>query len=128
MEDFDKQLAAILDGSVVKIKANSEKIAKKHASKLARTVKEASPVDPKSKSRKGHYKDGWGTRKGYSNVDYFEYEVRNSKKYQLTHLLEHGHIAADGTRVKEQPHINSNADAEITAFIEDIKEHATDDT
>lgn len=128
MEDFDKQLAAILDGSVVKIKSNSDKIAKKHASKLARTVKEASPYDPKSKHRKGHYKDGWGTRKGYSNVDYFEYEVRNSKKYQLTHLLEHGHIAADGTRVKAQPHINQNAEYEIEAFIEDIKEHATDDT
>ena len=126
MEDFEKQLMAYLNGAAMKIKANSDKIAKKHASQLARTIKEASPYDPKSKHRKGHYKDGWGTRKGYSNVDYFEYEVRNSKKYQLTHLLEHGHIAADGTRVKAQPHINSNADAEITAFIEDLKEHADD--
>ena len=128
MEDFDKQLAAILNGSVVKIKSNSDKIAKKHASKLAQTIKEASPYDPKSNRRKGHYKDGWSSRKGYSNVDYYEYEVKNSKKYRLTHLLEHGHIAADGTRVKAQPHINANADEEIAAYIEDIKEHSTDDT
>ena len=126
VEDFDKQLSAILDGSVMKIKSNSDKIARKHANKLAKAIKEASPVG--SSSRKGHYKDGWGTRKGYSNVDYFEYEVRNSKKYQLTHLLEHGHIAANGVRVGVRPHINQNAEDEITAFIEDIKEHATDDT
>lgn len=128
MDDLEKQLSAILNGEVVKIRSNSEKIAKKHASKLARTVKEASPYDPKDTSSKGHYKDGWRSRKGYTNVDYYEYEVYNAKKYQLTHLLEHGHIAANGARVGIRPHINSNAEAEITAYIEDIKEHCTDDT
>ena len=129
--DFDKQLAAILEGEVLKIKSNSEKIAKKHAAKLAKTVKEASPYDPASESKpnfKGHYKDGWRSRKGYNNVDYFEYEVYNAKKYQLTHLLEHGHIAANGVRVGIRPHINANAETEIEAYIEDIKEHCTDDT
>ena len=126
MDDIDKQLSAILDGEVLKISSNSDKIAKKHAAKLARAAKDASPVG--KGSRKGHYKDGWRSRKGYSNVDYYEYEVYNAKKYRLTHLLEHGHLDANGNRVGERPHINSNAEAEIEAFIEDIKEHCTDDT
>lgn len=126
VEDFDKQLSAILNGAVVKIKANTEKLAKKRAARLAQTVKEASPVG--KGDRKGHYKDGWSSKKTYSAVDTFEYEVRNTKKYQLTHLLEHGHIAANGVRVGVRPHINRNAEAEINAFIEDVKEHCTDDT
>ncbi len=124
--DFDKELSAILDGAAVKLKSNSEKIAQKHARKLARTIAENSPYDPKG-GRKGHYKDHWGTRKGYSNVDHFEYEVRNSRKYRLTHLLENGHIANNGIRVGRRPHINDNAEAEIEAFYNDVKEHCTDD-
>lgn len=126
MDDFDKQLSAMMNGAAVKIKANSDAIAKKHADALAKTVKEASPVG--SGNYKGHYKDGWVSQKTYENVlGSVEYEVRNRKKYQLTHLLEHGHIAANGVRVGIRPHINGNADAEIAAYIEDVKEHCTDD-
>ena len=131
MEDLNKQLTAILEGEVIKIKSNSDKIAKKHAQKLAKTVKAASHYDEnseKKKNFKGHYKDGWRTRKGYTNIDHYEYEVYNAKKYQLTHLLEHGHIAANGVRVGIRPHINANAETEIESFIEDMKEHCTDDT
>lgn len=131
MDDLDKQLSAILDGEVLKIKSNSDKIAKKHAAKLAKTVKEASPYDEKAEKKKNfksHYKDGWRSRKSYSNIDSYEYEVYNAKKYRLTHLLEHGHIAANGDRVEKRPHINYNAEAEIEAYIEDVKEHCTDDT
>ena len=126
MEDFDKQLMAYLDGAVTKIKANSDKIAKKHANKLAKAIKEASPVG--DGSRKGHYKDGWTSYKAYENAaGSVEYGVRNKKKYQLTHLLEHGHIAANGKRVGKRPHINGPAEAEIEAFIKDVEEHSTDD-
>ena len=118
---------AYLDGAVTKIKANSDKIAKKHANKLAKAIKEASPVG--DGSRKGHYKDGWGSRKSYQNSDgSFEYTVRNSKKYQLTHLLEHGHIAANGKRVgDERPHINKNAKEAINDYFKELEEHTTDD-
>lgn len=126
-DDLDRQLSAYLSGAAIKIKANSDEIAKKHAQKLAKTIKEASPVGTGMK--KGHYKDGWKARKNYANVEgSFEYEVRNTKKYQLTHLLEHGHIAANGVRVGVRPHINSNAEEEIEAFVEDIKEHCIDGT
>ena len=126
MEDFEKQLMAYLDGTVTKIKANSDKIAKKHAAALAKTVKEGSPVG--KGNRKGHYKDGWTSYKEYENAaGSVEYGVRNKKKYQLTHLLEHGHIAANGKRVGKRPHINGPAEAEIEAFIKDVEEHSTDD-
>ena len=128
MDDFDKQLFAVLDGEVLKISSNSDKIAKKHAAKLAGAIKDASPYDPKDTGPKGHYKEGWKSRKGYSSIDHHEYDVYNSKKPSLTHLLEHGHIAANGLRVGVRPHIVANADAEIEAYIEDIKEHCTDDT
>ena len=127
MEDFEKQLMAYLDGTVTKIKANSDKIAKKHANKLAKAIKEASPVG--SGSRKGHYKDGWSSRKSYQNIGgSFEYTVRNSKKYQLTHLLEHGHIAANGVRVGARPHISKNAEEAINDYIKELEEHITEDT
>lgn len=126
MEDFEKQLMAYLNGAAMKIKANSEKIAKKHANKLAKVTKEDSPVG--SGSYKGHYKDGWGSRKSYQNAEgSFEYTVRNSKKYQLTHLLEHGHIAANGVRVGARPHINKNAKEAINDYFKELEEHITDD-
>ena len=92
MDSFDKQLSAILSGAVVKIRSNSDRIAQKHAQKLARKIRAASPVDTKSWKRanfKGHYKDGWKSGKGYTNsVGSYEYTVYNSSKYQLPTLDE----------------------------------------
>src|SRR5690625_1191951 len=71
-----------------------EKIAKESAKEL----KETSPKRKKGKRRK--YAEGWRAKKvGTSWV------IHNATNYQLTHLLEKGHVKVNGGRVRAIPHI-----------------------
>lgn len=59
---------------------------------------------PKPK-RTGVYRRSWRVDKAYDSASEVRYSVHNKKKYQLTHLLEDGHRARDGSMVKPIPHI-----------------------
>ena len=88
-------------------------------------LRENSPVDEEDKPRaitkgpnkgkltgsSGRYRDGWTIKKG-SKQGVSEVTVYNADCYQLTHLLEHGHLAKNGKVVQPVVHI---AKAEETA-------------
>lgn len=66
-----------------------------------RKIKELSPVGSRTKNK---YKNGWRTNivKSYSGI---EAQIGN-KQFQLTHLLEHGHLTVNKTsRTKAIPHV-----------------------
>ncbi|MGN0598648.1 MAG: hypothetical protein ACI4JK_02035 [Oscillospiraceae bacterium] len=73
----------------------------------------------------GSYKKGWMTvTKSYEKGRVQGY-VRNKTNYQLTHLLERGHKARDGSNVAPIPHIVDNqnkAREELGRMIEEILE------
>lgn len=73
----------------------------------------------------GSYKKGWMTfTKSYEKGRVQGY-VRNKTNYQLTHLLERGHKARDGSNVAPIPHIVDNqnkAREELDRRIEEILE------
>lgn len=73
----------------------------------------------------GSYKKGWMTfTKSYEKGRVQGY-VRNKTNYQLTHLLERGHKARNGSNVSPIPHIVDNqnkAREELDRMIEDILE------
>lgn len=78
-----------------------EEVAKNASKKLRRT----SPRDT------GEYARGWRAKKvGRAWV------VHNSTRYQLTHLLEHGHAKRGGGRVPGIPHIRPVEQQAITEF------------
>ncbi len=73
----------------------------------------------------GSYKKGWvTTTKSYERGRTQGY-VRNKTNYQLTHLLELGHKARDGSWVEPIPHIVDNqneARKKLEEMIEEILE------
>jgi hypothetical protein len=94
-----------------------EKIENKAAELAKQAQAELKAISPRSKgegtmgkndSKPYHYADKWKLTKlgGIRKARYFRFVIhQNSPKYRLTHLLEYGHLARDGSRVKAIPHI-----------------------
>lgn len=62
----------------------------------------------KSPKDKGDYARSWTiTQKKYKGLHVYSRVIHNKDHYRLTHLLEFGHHAKDGSWVPAQPHIRS---------------------
>lgn len=53
----------------------------------------------------GAYSKSWATKKVRENSHSLEMMVHSKNRYQLAHLLEHGHAKRGGGRVAARPHI-----------------------
>lgn len=78
---------------------------KEVAEKTAETLRQGGPYNERS----GKYTRDWDVKLrkcSYSSVTMTEeYAVYNKKNYQLTHLLEKGHVSRNGSRVRPFEHI-----------------------
>jgi hypothetical protein len=79
-------------------------------------LKNTSPKRPKG----GRYARGWAIKKNHTATGAVEYVVYNRTDYQLTHLLENGHVIRNkkGTYGRTRPikHIAPAADTAIQRF------------
>lgn len=53
----------------------------------------------------GMYQKSWSVKKVSENANSLQVSVHSRNRYQLTHLLEHGHAKRNGGRTKAMPHI-----------------------
>ncbi|MBR3584999.1 MAG: HK97 gp10 family phage protein, partial [Oscillospiraceae bacterium] len=53
----------------------------------------------------GKYEKSWATKTTGENSHSLEITVHSRNRYQLAHLLEHGHAKRNGGRVAARPHI-----------------------
>ena len=94
--------------------------AQKTAQDTAKTLKSTSPVRSDGYNRKyppGSYAKSWGFEETGAAMGQTSYTVRNANHYQLTHLLEHGHVdSKTGRRVGARPHIAAAEQAAIEEF------------
>lgn len=87
------------------------------AKECVENIKENSPV------KSGDYKKGWKSKVAFENRENIRVTVYNSKKPQLTHLLEYGHESNfRDERVEGKAHIRPaelKAEKELTRRIEE---------
>ena len=76
---------------------------KKAVRKTATTVKNEISANAPVKS--GRYKKSWAAKKTKENSHSLEMTVHSKNRYQIAHLLEHGHAKRGGGRVAAIPHI-----------------------
>ena len=72
---------------------------KQAAKEMTAELKQTSP------RKTGEYASGWKSRTEYDSPDDIRVRVYNSKKPQLTQLLENGHAKKNGGRVEGSTHI-----------------------
>lgn len=92
---------------------------KKAVRKTATTVKNEISANAPVKS--GRYKKSWAAKKVKENSHTLEMTVHSKNRYQIAHLLEHGHAKRGGGRVAAIPHIapaESNGEVLLTELIE----------
>ena len=92
------------------------KAAVKDAGKLAK--EEISATAPKDT---GKYAKSWTSKVTAESSDNIQVTVYSPKKYQLAHLLEHGHAKRGGGRTSAQPHIAPAEEKAERKLEEDIK-------
>ena len=95
---------------------------KESVEKVAKDVKKQ--IQDKAPVLTGKYKRSWTVTKTEESAEKLVMTV-HAKKYQLTHLLEHGHAKRGGGRTKAIPHIapaeeegNKEFEEEITSALE----------
>ncbi|MDC2863864.1 HK97 gp10 family phage protein [Bacillus sp. BP-3] len=102
-----RQVAAYTREVEEKVEEIQVKIAKSGVSKL------------KSLNRPkltGKYRKGWRVKK----VDKAVF-IHNATHYQLTHLLENGHVKAGGGRVSGIPHIRPVEEEVIQEYLDEVE-------
>ena len=79
--------------------AEMKKAVKKTATEVKKEIAANAPV------KSGRYKKSWTAKKIKENSHTLEMTVHSKDRYQIAHLLEHGHAKRGGGRVAAIPHI-----------------------
>jgi hypothetical protein len=69
-----------------------------------------------SPKKTGDYRKGWRVKK-FKKVNV----VHNKTDYQLTHLLEHGHVKINGGRTDKKVHIRPNEEKAVKDFLKRVE-------
>lgn len=105
IDDLSREIMKQLQQYTEEVKEKVE-LAKDEVGKDA--VKELKTTSP---NLTGSYAKGWRLKKeNYAHI------IHNKTDYQLTHLLEYGHVNRDGSRTKAYPHIRKAEEKVIEEF------------
>lgn len=124
IDDLDDAIKKEIESMNRDVIDKVNKVADKVAKKAARELKATSPVRHDGYKRRhppGSYAKSWGVVREGNVLGVTTYTVRNAKHYQLTHLLEFGHIdARTGRRVAGKPHIAAINQSASDEFVREV--------
>ena len=106
LADFGECLEDILSEYENDVRLATKEVVDEVSAAAKKEIQAGSPV------RTGKYKAGWAVRKeGQPANPYRTWAVvHNRTRYQLTHLLENGHVTRGGSRARPIKHIAPAAD------------------
>lgn len=110
-----EQLSDVIMEGIEEYKDLSTDAMKEAVERTAKDVKKE--IQSKAPVRTGKYKKSWKVTKTDENAEKLVMTV-HAGRYQLTHLLEHGHAKRGGGRVAAIPHI-APAEADGVKELED---------
>ena len=102
MTSIDDMAAEIMEG-LSEYAELADTAMKKAVRKTATAVK--NEISAKAPVKSGRYKRSWTAKKTKENSHSLEMTVHSKDRYQIAHLLEHGHAKRGGGRVTAIPHI-----------------------
>ncbi|MDD3338062.1 MAG: HK97 gp10 family phage protein [Lachnospiraceae bacterium] len=97
----------------------SNEVMKECVTAVSQSVKKDIQAGAPVKS--GKYKKSWAAKKVQENANSLTMAVHSRDRYQIAHLLEHGHAKRGGGRVQAMPHIapaEQRGEQELAAKIE----------
>ena len=74
-------------------------VVKETAASVRKDIQAGAPVDT------GKYKKSWSVKNVHEDSESIDLVVHSRNRYQIAHLLEHGHAKRGGGRVAAKPHI-----------------------
>lgn len=128
IDELDEAIAKEIEAMNLDVIKKCNDAAWKAAGQGVRDLKAKSPVRNDGFKRKyppGAYARSWTRTRDENAIGVQTVTIRNAKHYQLTHLLEFGHIiAGTGRRSKAFPHIaavNQSATQQYLSEVEKMK-------
>jgi hypothetical protein len=111
INDLAREVTNTIRTYTKKVEEGLEKAKIEVADNTVKRLKKSGDFEDKS----GKYRKSWTRKKvGTAQVVY-------NKRYQLTHLLEHGHAKRGGGRVRAYPHIAPAEEEAIKEFTEKVE-------
>lgn len=123
--DLGSMLAETLGAYSAAVQRELDAAAEKAAQALVAKTRQTAPYDPhgKKSKRKKHYRSNitYTKRSNAAGLSSYVWHVKGSD-YRLTHLLVHGHLARDGSRVKGSSFLHDACDEVFPQFLADAEE------
>lgn len=97
------QMADAIAQSISEYAGLSSETMKKSVTEVGQSVKK--DIQSGAPIKSGRYKKSWTVQKVKENANTLVVAVHSRDRYQIAHLLEHGHAKRGGGRVAAIPHI-----------------------
>lgn len=116
---IEEMAQAINEGLAEYANLATDKV-KRAVKRSANTVR--SEIQTHAPVNTGKYKESWKVTKQSETSENLTMVVHSKNRYQLTHLLEHGHAKRNGGRVAARPHIAPAEEAGVKELESRLKE------
>ena len=99
IDEMDSAIMEVLEKYAELASDDLKAAVKETAASVRKDIQAGAPVDT------GKYKKSWSVKNVHEDSESIDLVVHSRNRYQIAHLLEHGHAKRGGGRVAAKPHI-----------------------